>query len=154
MDPFSEVLAMLGLQVAVPYRFEASGRWAIRFDSCRHLKVGAALARFSIRPAVVDVPARLAQEPLHVVRGHFASLLSQRPSVLPLQTCDWTVGNAPRDLVLIGGRIYVGDEGLGSLLPGQVPMPRAPPMTSTELPSERITRLGRGLPSVISAARS
>ncbi|GAA4493403.1 AraC family transcriptional regulator [Actinoallomurus oryzae] len=45
VDPLSEVLALLDVHVASPSRFEAGGRWALRFDrGYRHIKIGAVLA--------------------------------------------------------------------------------------------------------------
>ncbi|MFC4589487.1 AraC family transcriptional regulator [Sphaerisporangium corydalis] len=43
MDPLSDVLALLDVRAALPSRFEATGRWALRFEPYQHLKVGAVL---------------------------------------------------------------------------------------------------------------
>jgi AraC-like DNA-binding protein len=44
MDRLSEVLSLLDVRAAAPSRFEAGGRWSLRFKGYQHLKVGAVLA--------------------------------------------------------------------------------------------------------------
>ncbi|MDN3359666.1 AraC family transcriptional regulator [Actinomadura sp. DC4] len=44
VDPLSEVLTLLDVRAALPSRFEAGGRWALRFERHHHVKVGALLA--------------------------------------------------------------------------------------------------------------
>ncbi|MEU4537530.1 AraC family transcriptional regulator [Streptosporangium sp. NPDC023825] len=41
MDPLSDVLTLLNVSSALSSRFEAVGRWALRFRSYRHIKIGA-----------------------------------------------------------------------------------------------------------------
>ncbi len=41
MDPLSDVLTLLNVGSALSSRFEAGGRWALRFRSYRHIKIGA-----------------------------------------------------------------------------------------------------------------
>jgi AraC-like DNA-binding protein len=41
MDPMSDVLTLLNVRGAFSSRFEASGRWALRFQSYRYIKIGA-----------------------------------------------------------------------------------------------------------------
>jgi AraC-like DNA-binding protein len=43
MDPLSDMLRLLDIQVAPPCRLEAAGDWALRFAEDRHLRVGAVL---------------------------------------------------------------------------------------------------------------
>ncbi|MEU8382984.1 AraC family transcriptional regulator [Streptosporangium sp. NPDC048865] len=41
MDPLSDVLTLLNIGSALSSRFEAAGRWALRFRGYRHIKIGA-----------------------------------------------------------------------------------------------------------------
>lgn len=43
MDPLSEVLGLLDVQVAPPCRLETAGDWALSFSEYRHIRVGAVL---------------------------------------------------------------------------------------------------------------
>ncbi|GAA4182831.1 AraC family transcriptional regulator [Streptosporangium oxazolinicum] len=44
MDPLSDVLTLLNIRSAFSSRFEAGGRWALRFRSYRHIKIGSILS--------------------------------------------------------------------------------------------------------------
>lgn len=44
MDPLSNILTLLNVRAALPSRMETGGRWAMRFKSYEHVKVGAVLS--------------------------------------------------------------------------------------------------------------
>lgn len=131
MDPLSEVLGLLDLRAALPSRFEAGGRWALRFahgEGGADVKVGVVLA------GECWITAEGA-EPVHLSTGDCYMLLSRRSYVvgsdLETESVDgytvfesvWpdtvyynTGPDDPDRTVLVGGAVHFDDTTAALLL--------------------------------------
>lgn len=126
MDPLSDILTMLTVSRAVPLRFESSGRYAMRFTSYEHLKIGAVLSGH-MRLRVEGWPA------LHLQAGDCYLLTDGRPYrtdngedvdefdgtafFAAHRSADGVVrlGEGPPDKVVIAGRFIFDHVGVGWL---------------------------------------
>ncbi|MEW9534508.1 AraC family transcriptional regulator [Microbispora sp. NPDC049125] len=139
MDPLSDVLTLLNIGGAYSSRFEATGRWALRFQGYRHIKVGAAVSG-SCLITVDGTPAvTLSEGDCYLLTGGRPYEVADGPDAEPVDGHDvylrapdprnvryGTAGPDAARTVLVGGSITLDDTSAALLLDCLPPIARVP----------------------------
>ncbi len=139
MDPLSDVLTLVNIRSAFSSRFVAAGRWALRFESYRHIKVGAIVAGDCLLTADGASSLRLSEGDCYLLTGGRPYEVGSGPGIEPRDghavfRASPTPGNVrygtadpdAERTVIVGGSITLDDVTAALLLDCLPPAVRIP----------------------------
>ncbi|PKR53258.1 AraC family transcriptional regulator [Thalassospira marina] len=103
MDPFSQIFSLLAVKSAATARFEAGGKWALRFPAKPYLKFNAVLEGESWITLPGSAPCKLERGDTFLMADAPEFIISSAPDI-PAQEAATVLDHLPPNILHFGGK--------------------------------------------------